>query len=204
MNKSMSSNSSKGNEVDPMSLRVESEDQLVLVEAPYMKTPPSKVFTLVLDLDETLLHYEEKNEVEGELKIRPGAPEFLAEMSKHFEVVIFTAAMKDYADWALAQIPTSNLITARFYREHALPFQGFYVKDLSRIGRTLSNMIIVDNIAENFQLQPENGIFIKSWFNDPKDTALTELAPLLKAISERGQGTDVRDALRIFREQMLE
>mmetsp|Transcript_24343 Transcript_24343/g.23959 ORF Transcript_24343/g.23959 Transcript_24343/m.23959 type:complete len:99 (+) Transcript_24343:207-503(+) len=98
MNKSMSSNSSKGNEVDPMSLRVESEDQLVLVEAPYMKTPPSKVFTLVLDLDETLLHYEEKNEVEGELKIRPGAPEFLAEMSKHFEVVIFTAAMKDYAD----------------------------------------------------------------------------------------------------------
>jgi len=120
------------------------------VPAPYLKTAPAKTFTLVLDLDETLLHYEETNDYEGELKIRPGAPEFIEEMAKHFEVVIFTAAMKDYADWALSQISTAHLITARFYREHALPFQGFYVKDLSRIGREQSKMIIVDNIAENF------------------------------------------------------
>ena len=53
-------------------------------------------------------------------------------------------------------------------------------------------------------MQPENGIFIKSWFTDPEDTALFELAPLLVAIAERGNGADVRDGLRIFREQMLE
>jgi hypothetical protein len=74
------------------------------------------------------------------------------------------------------------------------------VKDLSRIGRDLSKTIIVDNIAENFQLQPENGIFIKSWFTDPEDTALFELAPLLLAIGERGGSLDVKDALRAFRE----
>ncbi len=51
------------------------------------------------------------------------------------------------------------------------------------MGRDISRMIIVDNIAENFQLQPENGIFIKSWFTDEKDTALFELAPLLVAIA---------------------
>ena len=39
---------------------------------------------------------------------------------------------------------------------------------------------MVDNVAENFQLQPDNGIFIKSWFDDMSDTALSELAPLLK------------------------
>lgn len=55
-----------------------------------------------------------------------------------------------------------------------------FVKDLSRIGRDLSKTIIVDNVAENFQLQPDNGIFIKSWFDDVHDTALSELAPLLK------------------------
>ena len=59
-------------------------------------------------------------------------------------------------------------------------------------------MIIVDNIAENFQLQPENGIFIKSWFTDEKDTALFELAPLLVAIAQ-SKMTDVRDALKLFR-----
>ena len=64
-------------------------------------------------------------------------------------------------------------------------------------------MIIVDNIAENFQLQPENGIFIKSWFTDDKDTALFELGPLLIAIAESNVN-DVREALKIFRKYMLE
>ena len=35
-------------------------------------------------------------------------------------------------------------------------------------------------MAENFELQPENGIFIQSWYGEPKDRALFELAPLLK------------------------
>jgi len=46
---------------------------------------------LVLDLDETLLHFEEINDNEGTLSIRPGADSFLKKMSKYFEIVIFTA-----------------------------------------------------------------------------------------------------------------
>lgn len=57
----------------------------------------------------------------------------------------------------------SNFISHRLYRQHALPFNGYYVKDLSRIGRDLSKTLIVDNIAENYQIQPNNGIFIKTW-----------------------------------------
>ena len=77
------------------------------------------------------------------------------------------------------------------------------MKDLSRIGRDLSKTIIVDNIAENFQLQPDNGIFIKTWIDDMNDTALLELAPLLKQIVNK-KVPDVRDALRKFRDQMLD
>lgn len=44
-------------------------------------------------------------------------------------------------------------------------------------------MIIVDNVAENFMLQPDNGIFIRSWFDCKKDTALLELAPFLEKIA---------------------
>ena len=51
--------------------------------------------------------------------------------------------------------------------------------------------------------QPDNGIFIKSWFDDKDDTALKELAPLLKQIVKK-QVPDVRDALRKFRDQMLD
>mmetsp|Transcript_28854 Transcript_28854/g.25529 ORF Transcript_28854/g.25529 Transcript_28854/m.25529 type:complete len:80 (-) Transcript_28854:30-269(-) len=64
-------------------------------------------------------------------------------------------------------------------------------------------MIIVDNVPENFSLQPDNGIFITSWFDEVNDTALSELTPILKEIVEK-QVTDVRFALRTLRDQMIE
>jgi len=54
------------------------------------------------------------------------------------------------------------------------------LKDLSKIGRPLDKTIIVDNIADNFLMQKDNGIFIKSWYDDPYDTELRDLIPLLK------------------------
>jgi CTD small phosphatase-like protein 2 len=48
------------------------------------------------------------------------------------------------------------------------------------LGRDLNRIIIIDNIAENFQNQPENGIFIQSWFDDMEDNSLLDLIPLLK------------------------
>jgi TFIIF-interacting CTD phosphatase-like protein len=55
-------------------------------------------------------------------------------------------------------------IQHRLYRQHAVKQGNTYLKDLSRLGRELSKIIIIDNVAENFALQPENGIFIKPWF----------------------------------------
>ena len=60
---------------------------------------PNKM-CLVLDLDETLVHYYEVGG-EGMFRVRPGCDKFLKEMSEIYEVVIFTAAMQDYADWVL-------------------------------------------------------------------------------------------------------
>ena len=59
-----------------------------------------------------------------------------------------------------------------------------FIKDLSYLGRDLDRTIIVDNITENFLLQPDNGITIKSWFDDPDDTCLMDMAPLLSQIVE--------------------
>ena len=187
-------------------------EQLPPVEPPYL--PPAKDpngYTLVLDLDETLVHYYESGG-EGSFRIRPGCEKFLKEMSELYEVVIFTAAMQDYADWVLDSIDKPGCISYRMYRQHASPTGMVFVKDLSRIGRPLDKTIIVDNVAENFSLQPDNGIFIKSWFDDMSDSALLELAPLLKCkivslivleIVEK-KCKDVRAALRKFRDQMMD
>jgi Dullard-like phosphatase family protein len=146
------------------------------------KLPPHKnadVYTLVLDLDETLVHYSEHDGM-GSYEIRPGMYEFIQRMHRNgYEIVIFTAATQDYADWVIDQIDPERLIHHRLYRQHALPWGPIFVKDLSRIGRDLDRTLIIDNVQENFMLQPHNGIFILSWYDDPKDTALFALTPLL-------------------------
>lgn len=50
------------------------------------------------------------------------------------------------------------------------------MKDLSRIGRDLEKMIMIDNIEKNYRLQKKNGILIRSWYGDRKDTLLKELS----------------------------
>jgi CTD small phosphatase-like protein 2 len=155
------------------------------ISVPYLPLSSNKSdYTLVLDLDETLVHYME-NEQNSQLLIRPGAQKFIMEMAVIYEVVIFTAAMQDYADWALDQLDTTKCISHRLYRQHTSMDNGVFIKDLSKIGRDLNKTIIVDNVAENFSKQPENGILIKSWYDDPKDDALFELGPLLKLIINR-------------------
>jgi CTD small phosphatase-like protein 2 len=71
-------------------------------------------------------------------------------MEQYFEIVIFTAGTQEYADWALTYLENNGCIRHKLYRQHALPFNGYYVKDLSRLGRDLNKTLIVDNIAENF------------------------------------------------------
>lgn len=96
-----------------------------------------------------------------------------------YELVIFTAGLQDYADYILDRLDTQNWISHRLYRNHCDLQGNVFQKDLSKLGRDLSKTLIVDNSAENFQLQPDNGIYIKSWYDDPEDKALPQLAPLL-------------------------
>ena len=154
------------------------------VAVPFLPPKTSRFeVTLVLDLDETLIHYAE-TESEAKLLLRPGVQQFLKDMSQIYEIVIFTAAMQDYADWVLDQLDSGKWISHRLYRQHLTIEKGVLIKDLSNLGRDLTKTIIVDNIAENFQKQPENGILIKSWFEDPNDDALIELGSLLKIIAK--------------------
>lgn len=60
--------------------------------------------------------------------------------------------------------------------------RDMYVKDLSKIGRDLSKTLILDNLAENFVLQEDNGIEIKTWTADPDDKEFFTLAPFLVSL----------------------
>lgn len=152
-------------------------------------------YTLVLDLDETLIHFDPKVK---RYKPRPGALRFLQELYRYYELVVFTAGLKDYADWILNDFDKQALISFRLYRDHTRYRNGVYMKDLSRLGRDLKKCIIIDNIEENFQAQMDNGIPIKSWYNDPGDRELDKMVPFLKSLVAK-QVRDVRPEVAAFK-----
>ncbi|KZT57740.1 NLI interacting factor [Calocera cornea HHB12733] len=154
---------------------------------------------LVLDLDETLLHssfkmiphadYVVPVEIEWQwhnvycIK-RPGVDAFLREMGEHYEVVVFTASLSKYADPVLDKLDVHRVISHRLFRESCYNHKGNYVKDLSRLGRPIQDMIILDNSPASYIFHPNNAVPVTSWFNDPHDTELTDLCPFLKDIKE--------------------
>ncbi|CAD8044076.1 unnamed protein product [Paramecium primaurelia] len=173
---------------------------ICVAPSPYLPYTNPKTYTLVLDMDETLIHFTDQT---GHFLIRPFTHQFLQEMSQFYELVVFTAGLPDYANWVLDQVDKNKNITYRLFRQHALQYSNQFIKDLSRLGRDLSKCIIVDNVPDNFQNQPENGIFIKTWYSDQNDTALAELGPILKSIVMK-KAEDVRLALKEVRKMLTQ
>ncbi|CAK60420.1 unnamed protein product (macronuclear) [Paramecium tetraurelia] len=191
---------------DSSDFQFDYEEVIDCQQIPYLSK--TNKYTLVIDLDETLVHYQEVIELifiqlvdDGQFLVRPYAQQFLKEMSKYYEIVIFTAAQQDYADFILDLIDEGRVIGYRLYRQHTTLVDNTYIKDIQRIGRDVRRTIIIDNLAENFKFQPDNGIQIQSWYGDQDDQALIFLSPLLIQIVQK-KIPDVRDALRRFRDQM--
>ena len=156
--------------------------------------------TLVLDLDETLVHYiEEENK--AYVQVRPYADFFLNEMAKYFELIIFTAASEDYADIVLNELDKNKVIKYKLYRKHTEQVNGIFVKDLKKIGRDLDKTLIVDNNKDNFSLQPENGLHICSFIGDQNDDELYNLSEDLMKIV-RSNKEDIRPIIKEIQEIM--
>jgi CTD small phosphatase-like protein 2 len=159
--------------------------------------------TLILDLDETLVHsfypelgkYMIKNDKDVCFTIRPFARELLKFAAQRFEVIVFTASRKEYADKILDFLDLGReLVSLRIYREHCITTEIGYVKDLRIFhGRSLDKMILVDNSLISAAYQMENLIPIMSWYGDENDRELLKLINFLGVLSKI---PDVRPWLR--------
>lgn len=185
--------------------------------------------TLILDLDETLIHSLSRGSPRSfntssssapkmiEIKLnniaslyyvhkRPYCDYFLKEISKWFELQIFTASVKEYADpiidWLESDIidnsrknskhesdseVPSKIFTRRYYRTDCTYRQGVgYIKDLSKFfakDDELKNVIILDNSPISYALHEDNAVMIEGWINDQRDRDLLHLLPMLHSLS---------------------
>ena len=154
---------------------------------PFIKSPMRKKFCLVLDIDETISHTL-KLPFGCYFLLRPGAKNFLKEISKYYEIIIFTSSPKKYADKILNKIDNEgNLISHRLYRQHVLYENGKSVKNLNLIGRDLTKIIFVDNLRSNAKYNLNNLCPITTWRSDIFDSKLIKLKQKLINIATCGK-----------------
>ena len=157
-------------------------------------------YTLVLDLDETLVHYIEEKD-RHYVQVRPFAEYFISEMGKYFELVIFTSAEEEYANIVLEEIDKYKVITHKLYRRHVEYNDGLCLKDLDKIGRDIKRVCIIDNDKNNFKLHVENGIEIKEFLGEQDDNELDLLGDLLMSIIE-SNADDIRPIIKDIKNKM--
>ena len=191
---------------DSLSFVINEQTVTQNIPVPYLQQniTDKKSFTLVLDLDETLISFRREDAKKGILRLRPGLHTFLAELKQLYEIIVFTTGTQEYADPILNAIEKQgNFFDKRLYRQHATVIDNIFVKDLSRLGRDISKVIIIDNMPHNFRLQKENGIFIKNFYGEnSKDTALLDLIPILKEIA-CNEHHDVRIELKKYENEIF-
>ena len=181
-----------------------SNPNFISFRPPYIHTQRIKSYTLILDLNETIVNFQRTNFSQGILRLRPFLLEFLEEISNYYEIILFTISTEFFAKPIIKAIEENKkFFDFVFYREYAIIVGNDFVKDLTRIGRPLDSTIIVDNIPQNFRLQKENGIYIKPFFaQDPNDMTLVDLMNILINIAK--SGNDVREELGKYRNDIVQ
>ena len=179
-----------------------------------MKTPLLQKLTVVLDLDHTLIysrHTKIKDVTDKSLRSyvvsrnsalnpdgvlvieRPGLLDFLQELSRFCEVMLFTASMGEYAIPILQAIdPDGIFFHKTFFREHTIrTMDSPFAKNLQLTERPLERVVIVDDDPDAFSMQPHNGICVpKFWGNANDNVLLSSVLPLIRKLSNL---EDVRD-----------
>lgn len=143
--------------------------------------PEAKPFTIVLDLDRFLVSHS-WDPILGKWRIakRPGVDMFLFYLAHMYEVVVFSSMSQMEAEPLMEKLDPYQMISYRLYRFATKYEDGTYKKDLSRLNRDMSKVIVLGH-DPSFSTYPDNWIKAEPWNNDPNDTFLSDALPYLES-----------------------
>ncbi|MCJ1309361.1 mitochondrial inner membrane protein required for protein import [Agyrium rufum] len=157
-------------------------------------------YTLVLSLEDLLVHGSWSREHGWRVAKRPGVDYFLRYLSQYYELVLFTSVPSMVADPVVRKLDPFRIIMWPLFREATLYKNGEYVKDLTYLNRPLNKIITIDTKPSHTANQPENAIILPKWTGDPNDKSLVSLIPFLEYIAAIGL-PDTRQVLSSFDEE---
>jgi len=163
-----------------------SRDKLLPDVPPHLKGKEKP--TLVISLDGCLIQSQWTRQHGWRYLKRPGVDQFLAELARYYELVLWTDVMNS-ADPVVDKLDPRRMIRHRLYRDTTTFSKGFHRKDLNALNRDLGNILIIDVDSQSFSFHPQHGIEVPSYNaeDDPdkKDRALTALVPFLQYLAIR-------------------
>ena len=167
---------------------------------PFLKNKNQKKYTLVLDLEETLVHINQL----GECILRPGLYKFLKDIKPYYELVSFSNESK-YSSEPIIDIieEKKKYFDYNLYREHLTFIGKEFIKDLSKLGRDIKKVIVVDNIANNYKLNPENGIQILPFFGENNDDNVLEELKKILILFYKDKLEDLRIGIKRYRKDII-
>ncbi len=167
---------------------------------PFLKNKNQKKYTLVLDLEETLVHINQL----GECILRPGLYKFLKNIKPYYELVSFSNESK-YSSEPIIDIieEKKKYFDYNLYREHLTFIGKEFIKDLSKLGRDIKKVIVVDNIANNYKLNPENGIQILPFFGENNDDNVIEELKKILILFYKDKLEDLRIGIKRYRKDII-
>ena len=157
-------------------------------------------FTLVLELNETLV-YMNKNS--NNVVFRQGMFNFLNEMKKIYELIIFSSENNFLVENTVNDIEKND----KFFdyvldRKYGNEENGIFIKDLNILNRDVKNVVIIDVNKQYYNKNWEkNCICIKQFFGDVKDEKIMNLlGQLLKNIKfDADLSQDIRISINKYK-----
>ncbi|GJS17252.1 mitochondrial import inner membrane translocase subunit TIM50-like protein [Tanacetum coccineum] len=155
------------------------------------------VFTLVLDLNETLLYSDWKRDRGWRTFKRPGVDEFLEQLAQYYEIIVYSDQQSMYVDPIVDRLDAKHIIRHRLSRAATRYQDGKHYRDLSKLNRDPARVLYISGNALESCLQPENCVPVKPWKCEADDTALVDLIPFLEYVA-RNRPADIRPVLASF------
>ncbi|KAF9604904.1 hypothetical protein IFM89_011186 [Coptis chinensis] len=156
------------------------------------------VFTLVLDLDETLVYSDYNSERGWRTFKRPGVDAFLEKLAMYYEIVVYSDQLEPYVNPVTERLDRKGCILYKLGRSATRYQDGKHYRDLSKLNRDPSRILYVSGHALESALQPENCVQIKPWKLEEGDTELVDLLPFLEFVGLRRQ-EDTRAILASYK-----
>ncbi|CAH9118321.1 unnamed protein product [Cuscuta epithymum] len=155
------------------------------------------VYTIVLDLNETLVYSDWKRDRGWRTFKRPGVDAFLEHLAQFYEIVVYSDQQGMYVDPVVERLDPKHCIRYRLSRGATRYLNGKHYRDLSMLNRDPKKVLYISGHALESSLQPENCMEIKPWTGELEDTTLLDLIPFLEYVAKH-RPADIRTVLASY------